>query len=336
MNSFTPFIYDLPEEKIAQRPVYPAHDAKLLVVDRKSGSLNSASYWELGDFLPTSTTLVFNNTKVLPARIFAANTRNKGEVEIVLLSVEDEEKNLWKALMRPLRRLKSGDTLIISGGCEAHFERREDRYGIISFPIEQKDFITYLWQHGRMPIPPYIRRGLSDEQDAIDYQTIFAKKEGSVAAPTASLHFSPELMQKLSKANFSSCEITLHVGGASIEAVWDGETLSAPAPERFFIEAKTVSVIDKAQYITAVGTTSVRALESYYSGVAPGDTSLFITPGYEFKRVNSLITNFHQPGTTHLLLVESFMGRELLKECYEYALKNNFRFLSYGDGMLIR
>jgi S-adenosylmethionine:tRNA ribosyltransferase-isomerase len=335
MNTFIPFTYDLPEEKIAQRPVYPAHCAQLLVVDRSSGAITSATYEALPELLPPTSTLVFNNTKVLPARIFAANARNKGEVEIVLLSVEDEEKNSWKALMRPLRRLKNGDTLIISGGCEARFERREDKYGIISFPIEQREFITYLWQHGRMPIPPYIRQGLSDEQDAIDYQTIFAKKEGSVAAPTASLHFSPELMGKLSMANFSSCEITLHVGGASIEAVWDGETLRAPATERFFIEAKTVSVIDSARHITAVGTTSVRALESYYSGVAPGDTSLFITPGYEFKRVNSLITNFHQPGTTHLLLVESFMGRELLKECYDYALKNNFRFLSYGDGMLI-
>lgn len=336
MSSIVPFMYDLPESKIAQRPVHPAHSAKLLIVERTSCKLSVATYGDLPELLVKDTTLVFNNTKVLPARIFATNRRSGGEIEIVLLSLIAGTGTQWKALMRPLKKLKDGDILQINEFNEATFIGRDGKYGIVQFSLSQSEFIKQLWKIGRMPIPPYIRRGLSDEQDNVDYQTIFAKKEGSVAAPTASLHFSPELMKKLADAHFVSREITLHVGSASIEAVWDGTTLSAPATEKYSIPEEIGEELKAARHITAVGTTSVRALESYCGGKTQEDTDLFITPGYEFKRVNSIITNFHQPGTTHLLLVESFLGRELLAECYAFALKNDFRFLSYGDGMLIK
>ena len=193
-----------------------------------------------------------------------------------------------------------------------------------------------------MPIPPYIRGGKSDEQDTLDYQTHFAKAagNGSIAAPTASLHFTPELVATIKSKGIQMINLTLHVGLASFLPLWNDsvENLTPPGKEEFVVEESTWQTISNHKStggrVIAVGTTVVRALESRVREME-GETELFITPGFDFKMVDAMVTNFHQPATTHLLLVEAFIGKNLLRESYEYAIRNDFRFLSYGDGMLL-
>lgn len=382
------YTYELPPERIAQRPCYPADSAKLLVIDRRSGELKSVVFRELPGFLSQRDLLILNNTKVIPARIFF----NIGDTEGELLIVRKIAPGLYECLGRPGKKLVNGASLTISAASASIQVRIYRSDGILenggaslaqffkaSLPADMQGTVISgllaecqkidfksgnflacftddsgtlidraLTEIGVMPIPPYIRDGHGDQQDQQDYQTLFAEEEGSVAAPTASLHFTQELLANIEQL-CSVDKITLHVGPASFRPVVRGAELVPPGQEFLHVESavmeKIAALRDAAEATStgtssrgrtiAVGTTVVRALESAARGELEGATELFIQPGFEFKAVDALITNFHQPGTSHLLLVEALLGRELLAKAYQFALDNGYRFLSYGDAMLI-
>lgn len=336
----SPFTYNLPAEKIAQRPVYPYDSAKLLLADTKNQNIKEDSFLNFADYLNSGDLLIFNNSAVIPARIFA-ELETGAAVEILLL--RRISSGQWLCLGKPMKKLIAGKKIKINKDLSAEVvERQGDYEALLKFSTnagpagEQEIFAA-----GCMPIPPYIRQGQGDQKDIEDYQTFFALNQGSVAAPTASLHFTENLFKKISAKNVQIDFLTLHVGKASFTQVFseaEPDKLVLPGSEEFTVSAELLASIKKTKAnggrVIAVGTTAVRALESSAEKLA-GETSLFITPGYKFKVIDAMITNFHQPGTTHLLLVEAFMGGELLQQTYSYALQNDFRFLSYGDGMMI-
>jgi S-adenosylmethionine:tRNA ribosyltransferase-isomerase len=334
------YSYELPKERIAQRPVYPYDQAKLLVINRAEKSLESTTFSNIGNYLNKNDLLVFNDSRVIPARFFG-----QGETgfncEILLLKKFSE--NSWEVMARPIKKFKIGSKINFSSGLFAIIrEKLTDKSVLLDFDsIEKnKSIEELLLENGKMPIPPYIRDGLSDEQDKIDYQTIFAKNSGSVAAPTASLHFTPQLINTLKEKDLRIETLTLHVGSASFLPITDESQveINTPGVETFEVSESLNFSIKKTKEannkVIAVGTTVVRALESFALNLS-NETDLFITPGFEFKICDHVVTNFHQPNTTHLALVEALTGRDLLAKAYTYALENDYRFLSYGDGMLI-
>ena len=300
---------------------------------------------ELHRWLGRGDLLIFNNTRVLPARLFGRFEPGGGACELLLL--RRVAPHVWRCMGRPLKKFRSGTSIALGGALQALVRSRCSDYEVeLEFSALGQDADAALRSQGIMPIPPYIRTGHGDEQDREDYQTIFASAEGSVAAPTAGLHFSPELMEALTGAGVESAYLTLHVGAASFLSLLpdpQSSELSPPGAEIYFPDPQLLARINAARAgggrIIAVGTTTVRALESMFrsesQSTAAQETSLFITPGFEFRAVDAVITNFHQPYTTHLLLVEALMGRALLERSYRFALEHAFRFLSYGDGMLI-
>lgn len=336
-----PFSYDLPKERIAQRPVHPPDDAKMLVVDRKSGTISDYRFADIGQFLRRGDRLAFNDTKVVPARLFG-KLDSSGGAQVELLLVEKITESRWSCIGRPLKKVRAvgrvrfGETLVADVvPTDGPLERI-----VVEFSTTENTHISMaIAQHGTMPIPPYIRGGHGDEQDETDYQSIFAKYSGSVAAPTASLHFTPELIDTLkSGVGVDVSTITLHVGTASFLPVVNDGVITPPSSEEFRIDPGSLAEIQATRSrggrVVAVGTTAVRALESSV-GATEGSTSLFIQPGYVFHVCDVVVTNFHQPGTTHLLLVEALLGKALLEKVYSHALAHDYRFLSYGDGMII-
>ena len=336
------YTYELPKERIAQRPCHPADHAKMLVIDRTSGALHDRCFYDLPDFLSANDRLVFNDTRVIPARLFGT-LDSSGQAAVELLLIEKITDARWVCIGRPLKKIRAkgkvrfGDTLWAEVVPD---DSATDRV-TVEFHTSQATHISMaIAAHGCMPIPPYIRGGRGDELDEVDYQTIFARNPGSVAAPTASLHFNEELMGRLSTdVRCAVSRITLHVGTASFLPVLDDGNLRPPGSERFHVTDEVTREMletrNSGGRVIAVGTTVVRAVESSARETDAEATELFITPGYRFQRVDSVITNFHQPGTTHLLLVEALLGRDLLARAYDHALANDYRFLSYGDGMLI-
>ena len=383
MDTLTPYTYDLPEERIAQRPVKPADQSKLLLVDRSTGAIGESRFANLAQFLKPTDLLVFNNTQVRPCRLFG-NSAGGGRVELFLL--KELADNNWLALARPKKRFKLGRVIefpeglraeaVEFGGVDGATSAQLGRLGESGEQLQVRLWSCYseltvaeaISRVACMPIPPYIRGGAGDKQDLEDYQTIFAENIGSVAAPTASLHFTPALVESLRLHGVKSEFLTLHVGppsflpvfrkdgGSSPDELSDREkgtelTFLPPGAEEYLFDPELIQRLvahrEAGGRVIAVGTTVVRALESSWllltkkEGGAPMpkrgfmETSLCITPGFKFGLVDGLITNFHQPGSSHLLLVESFLGRELLDRGYTFALNSDFRFLSYGDGSLI-
>ena len=327
-----PFNYSLPHDRIAQRPCSPADAAKMLVINRQQGTLSDSNFSSLAGFLKSGDLLIFNDSRVIPARLLG----RKSETEVELLLLERLSPATWLAIGRPLKRLKERSEITFSADLKAIVtaKPRPDRIEVTFYskglPASSEETLS----HGLMPIPPYIRNGLSDAQDLTDYQTIFARNEGSIAAPTASLHFTQSLFSKILDKGVEIDYLTLHVGLSSIKEVEPGK---APESEKFYISAELKDKILKykkqGRRIIAVGTTAVRALESMD---LEGQTSLFIQPGYNFKVIDCMITNFHMPLSTHLQLVEAFIGSEgLMVKTYQHALDSDYRFFSYGDGMLI-
>ena len=351
-----PFSYELPEARIAQRPISPPESAKMLVVRRDTGVIEDRHFSDLPTLLPAGTRFVFNDTRVIPARLFGVLGGALGEssppsgaaVEVLLVqrlpqNAGDLSSNAstWRCIGRPLKKIRKAATIWFSDRLIGEvLESPELESILVRFRSPKATQVEeLLLEHGCMPIPPYIRNGKGDELDKSDYQTIFADKPGSVAAPTASLHFSPILVENMKRQGFSLSFITLHVGTASFQPVLVNGELKPPATEALEVSESVVQEMRDTRAakckVVAVGTTVTRALESAALGVGSGATELFITPGHNFKSVDVLVTNFHQPGTTHLLLVEAFLGRELLERVYHHALKNDYRFLSYGDGMIV-
>ncbi|MEN9847147.1 MAG: hypothetical protein RIS36_2294 [Pseudomonadota bacterium] len=336
------YTYDLPKERIAQRPCHPADCAKMLVINRTTGEFHDRLFRDLPEFLSRKDRLVFNDTRVIPARLFGT-LDSSGKAAVELLLIERITDARWVCIGRPLKKIRAKGRVLFGETLWADViadDSLTDRVTVEFHTSDATEISMVIAGHGCMPIPPYIRGGRGDELDEVDYQTIFARNPGSVAAPTASLHFNEDLMGRLTgDVGCGVTRITLHVGTASFLPVLDNGKLRPPGSERFHVsDEATREVLETNKgggRVVAVGTTVVRALESSAREADADATELFITPGYSFKRVDSLITNFHQPGTTHLLLVEALLGRELLAKAYQHALANDYRFLSYGDGMCI-
>lgn len=331
--------YELPESFIAQNPTDPRDSAKLLVYNRQTKKTSFDIFKNLLSYLPKNSVLVFNQTKVIPARIIAQKPTG-GKVELLFIRKTDNT-----LVFLANKKLAVGMKLLVGMHSFMVKEKNENEYSLLpSFPIEK--YSNILKNIGITPIPPYIKHtSLSEKKLREEYQTVFAKTEGSVAAPTASLHFTEELMKKIEKAGHQIVFITLHVNLGTFAKLTEEHITSGKLHKEYYeISSGTAQKLNKARSenktIIAVGTTVVRALESASTAQGKikklsGTTDLFITEDYKLKFVNSLITNFHVPKSSLLMLVAVFTGRKKLFELYSMAQKNNFRFFSFGDGMLV-
>jgi len=328
------FDYYLPKELIAQYPLKEREEARLLVLHRKKKLIEHRLFRNITEYLNPSDLLVLNDTKVLPCRLFAKRATG-GKVEVLLLN--RKEGAVFKAMISP-GRVKLGEKILFPGAKITAEVRAKDE---IIFNTPDADKIYAL---GVMPLPPYIKRP-AQEQDNEYYQTVYAKKEGAVAAPTAGLHFTQALLKDIAKTGVGLVYLTLHVGLGTFRPVKTEDiTRHLMEPEYFEISDQAAIQIEaahkKKSRIIAVGTTSLKALETYAGGVQRGQTDLFIYPGYKFKLSNGLLTNFHLPKTTLFMLVCAFCaaggaGVELAKKAYQEAIERKYRFYSYGDAMLV-
>ncbi len=336
------FSYELPKELIAQDPLEDRSSSRLMLLDRVTGETGEARFRDIVSYLQEGDCLVLNNTKVIPARLFGARKETGGHVEILLLKREADD--IWETLARPGKKVRPGTRLVFGDGLlEAEvLEVVEDGNRRIRFYYEGI-FEEVLDQLGEMPLPPYITHKLKEKNR---YQTVYAKYDGSAAAPTAGLHFTPELLEEIRKKGVRIAEVTLHVGlgtfrPVKVEHVTDHHMHS----EYYEITKEAADTINGVKQaggrIICVGTTSCRTLESAadengYLNPCSGWTEIFIYPGYRFKIMDALITNFHLPESTLLMLVSAFAGREHVLAAYEKAVEEKFRFFSFGDAMFIR
>jgi S-adenosylmethionine:tRNA ribosyltransferase-isomerase len=342
------FDFELPTDLIALRPAVPRDHARLLVVD-SDGGLDDRTVSDLPDFLRPGDVLVFNDTRVIPARLFGVRTRDAHRVDVQATLLRRLSPHQWIALMKPGKRLRVGDRVSFGGGdaplMAAVEAKDEDGAVTLAFDLAGPALDAAVLQVGVMPLPPYIAAlRAEDEQDRRDYQTIYARQDGSVAAPTAGLHFTPELMAALRAKGIGSAYVTLHVGAGTFLPVKVDEI----ADHRMHAETGEVSAATAAQLnaaraaggrIVCVGTTSLRLLESATDEdgtVRPfaGDTAIFITPGYRFRAADVLMTNFHLPKSTLLMLVAAFVGMARMRDAYAHAIAEGYRFYSYGDAGL--
>lgn len=328
------FDYQLPEELIARYPVQPRHSARLMVLDRKNQSMNHDTFWNLPIYLNKGDLLVFNNSKVLPARLHGLKPTG-GKVEVLLTDFLSREE--WYALIGG-KGIKEG--MLINIGDELQVEVLQHlEGGKFRVRLHSEDPIKSIDRLGKIPIPPYLKRE-EEPLDKVYYQTVFAQIEGSIAAPTASLHFSEELLKRLDEHGIKRTFITLHISYGTFKPVKAEEVeLHRVDPEYVDVSEETVEAIKETKKaggrVVAVGTTVVRALET--AGYEPfrGWTDLYVYPGYNFRVVDALITNFHLPRSSLLFLVCAFGGQDFVLRAYNEAVKLRYRFYSYGDGMLL-
>jgi len=335
------FYFDLPEELIAQRPPEKRGTCRLLSLNRTSQEIEHHFMPDFPSLIPADALVVFNDTRVRKVRLFAESKATGGKVEIFLL--KHLPGNRWECMLSKAKKQKVGKEYLLPGRVEALIESQtEDNHRILKFSEPLSD--AYLDKWGHIPLPPYIKRP-DEKQDHLRYQTVFAKETGSAAAPTASLHFTPDILQELNNRGIESCFLTLHVGLGTFAPVRSENILDHKMHrEEFHIEEKTARAIEKAKKegrpVIAVGTTSLRALESAWDGrsLLRGwqSTDIFIYPGYEFSVVDGLFTNFHTPESTLLMLVSAFAGEDGIKKAYKEAIEHKYMFFSYGDSMLIQ
>jgi len=330
------FHFDLPEERIAQEPLADRAASRMLVVDRNTGAWQDRMFRDLPEQLSPGDLVVFNNTRVLPARLHGKRSGG-GLSETLLVKKVSDEPLRWEALVRPGRKMRVGDVVRYPGGLEAKVvERGEFGLRTLEFtPAE--DFYATVERIGRMPLPPYIKRSAGDE-DRERYQTVFARESGSAAAPTAGLHFTPKIVDAIRARGAKTAEVTLHVGLGTFQPV-HAETVEEHEmhAESFWISEETVQALRAAKRVIAIGTTCVRTLEHWArTGETSGETDIFIYPGLEFHCVSAILTNFHLPDSTLILLVAAFLGKEKTLAAYRHAIEQEYRFYSYGDCMLIR
>ncbi|MEY4875960.1 MAG: hypothetical protein RL708_1109 [Bacteroidota bacterium] len=343
------FIFDVPQNLIAQTPSKLREDAKLMVVNRKTGKIVHKHFKDIIDYFDDKDVMVINNTKVFPARMYGKKEKTGAKIEVFLLRELNESQRLWDVLVDPARKIRVGNKLYFGddGMLVAEVvDNTTSRGRTIRFLFDGTDeeFKKTLNAMGETPLPKYIKRKPTEE-DEERYQTVFAKHEGAVAAPTAGLHFSKTLMKRMEIKGIKFSEVTLHVGLGTFRSI-EVEDLSKHKmdAEFFEVDQTAVDMINKAKNegrrICAVGTTSMRSLESSITAQGmlkpqKGWTNLFIHPPHEFSIADSLITNFHLPKTSLLILVSAFAGYDLAMEAYQQAIKNKYRFYSYGDAMLV-
>lgn len=334
------FDYSLPKELIAQYPQEERDKARLLVLGRKQGTIEHRTFKDIIDYFKKDDLLVLNNTKVLPSRLTGSRITGR-KAELLLLDRKTDQT--FNVLIKP-NRIKAGEKIIFTPPLHA---RAGLNGGNITGTIGAKNEITFSCQDidrvynlGKMPLPPYIKRE-PEEIDSIYYQTVYAKEPGAVAAPTAGLHFTKDLIKKIGSLGIKTAYVTLHIGYATFKPVTTEDIAEHKMGREYFqINDEAITLLKqrepKGSRIFAVGTTSCRALEAYAScGTKEGYTDLFIYPGYEFQMADCLITNFHLPRTTLFMLVCAFAGEKLIKKAYQEAIDKKYRFYSYGDAMLI-
>ncbi len=343
------FIFDVPQNLIAQNPTKNREDSKLMVVDKKTGKIQHKHFKDILDYYNDKDVMVLNNTKVFPARMYGRKEKTGAKIEVFLLRELNQNQRLWDVLVDPARKIRVGNKLYFGedGMLVAEVvDNTTSRGRTIRFLFDgtNEEFKKVITEMGETPLPKYIKRKPTEE-DAERYQTVFAKHEGAVAAPTAGLHFSKTLMKKLEIKGINFAEVTLHVGLGTFRSI-EVEDLSKHKMDAEFFEVnqEAVDIINKAKSngkrICSIGTTSMRALESSVTAQGllkpqSGWTNLFIHPPYDFSIADSMITNFHLPKTSLLILTSAFAGYELAMEAYQVAMKNKYRFYSYGDAMLI-
>lgn len=335
MYSLSDFDFELPETLIAQYPLEKRSASRLLVVHDEQ--LTDSHFHHLIDYLDKDDLLVFNNTRVLKARFFGVKATG-GKIEILIERILDNRTALAK--IRASKSPKDNSTILIDGQLDVTVQGRQGEFYILRFP---SDIFAILEQYGHLPLPPYIDRA-ADAYDETRYQTVFAREPGAVAAPTAGLHFDEELLDRLEQKGIRTAYLTLHVGAGTFQPV-RSENLSEHKmhTEWYTIPQETVDAVRAAkaagQKVVAVGTTSLRALESASRTgqlvAGSNETDLFITPGYRFRTVDHLVTNFHLPKSTLLMLVSAFAGYERIRKAYAHAIAQRYRFFSYGDAMLL-
>ena len=336
------FDFDLPEELIAQTPLKDRTSSRLLVVDKTTHTIEDKHFSDLLDELEAGDTLVVNNTRVLPARLYGTKEETGAHIEVLLLSNTEGDK--WETLVKPAKRMKVGSVVSFGDGRlkATVIEELEQGGRIIEFSYEGV-FLEVLESLGEMPLPPYIKERLEDKER---YQTVYAKENGSAAAPTAGLHFTEELMQQIRDKGVNIVPVTLHVGlgtfrPVSVDSLEDHKMHS----EYYNVSKETADMIEATKKagkrVIAVGTTSIRTLETVARNnngrVVPvsGWTDIFISPGYEFRVVDAFVTNFHLPKSTLVMLVSAYLGREFTLEAYQHAIEERYRFFSFGDAMFV-
>ncbi len=346
------FDYELPADLIAQMPANKRENSRMLVLNRKNNSYIDKHFFDICDYFDENDVLVLNDTKVLPARLYGSKDTG-AKIEVFLLEKDEKRSNkgeYWSALIKPSKKVKPDTLIKISEELSARIDKKleDDGEWLIEL-IFNGDLFEILHKIGNIPLPPYIERKLQTQDlknfDMQRYQTVYAKDEGSVAAPTAGLHFTNEILDKLKNKGVQIAYVTLNVGLGTFRPVKCKNILEHKMhSETFHISKETSDIINKAidegKKITAVGTTSVRTLETAYSKfgkICPctDHSELFIYPPYEFKVVDRLLTNFHLPKSTLLMLVSAFAQKKFVFECYKHAVESKYRFFSYGDCMLI-
>ncbi len=335
------FYYDLPQEMIAQTPLEDRTASKLMVLDRETHEITHKHFYDIVDYLNPGDCLVMNNTRVIPARLYGVKEGSGGKIEFLLLKRINIDT--WEVILRPGKKAKVGSRFIFGDGLLAAevIEVRDDGNRIVKFEFDG------VWEEildtlGEMPLPPYIKEKLKDKDR---YQTVYSKIEGSAAAPTAGLHFTDELLEKIKQKGIKTAFVTLHVGLGTFRPVSvDNIEEHHMHSEYYEVSKETAEIINETRKqggrIIAVGTTSVRTLESVATddGTIPvqsGDTQIFIYPGYKFKVIDALITNFHLPESTLLMLISALYDREHIMDAYQVAIAENYRFFSFGDAMFI-
>lgn len=334
--------YDLPEELIAQDPLEDRSSSRLMVLDRQTGDVEHRHFTDILEYLHPGDCLVINNTKVIPARLFGVKEDTQAKIEVLLL--KRKENDIWETLVKPGKKAKLGTKLVFGDGLLTAevVDVVEEGNRLIQFHYDGI-FEEILDQLGQMPLPPYITHQLKDKNR---YQTVYAKYDGSAAAPTAGLHFTKELLQKVKDMGVDIAEVTLHVGLGTFRPVKVENVLDHHMHSEFYmVSQEAADKINRAKEsghrVIAVGTTSTRTLEAAADEngrlhETSGWTEIFIYPGYQFKVIDALITNFHLPQSTLVMLVSALAGREHVLHAYEIAVKERYRFFSFGDAMLIK
>lgn len=334
--------YDLPEELIAQDPLEDRSSSRLMVLDRQTGDVEHRHFTDILEYLHPGDCLVINNTKVIPARLFGVKEDTQAKIEVLLL--KRKENDIWETLVKPGKKAKPGTKLVFGDGLLTAevVDVVEEGNRLIQFHYDGI-FEEILDQLGQMPLPPYITHQLKDKNR---YQTVYAKYDGSAAAPTAGLHFTKELLQKVKDMGVDIAEVTLHVGLGTFRPVKVENVLDHHMHSEFYmVSQEAADKINRAKEsghrVIAVGTTSTRTLEAAADEngrlhATSGWTEIFIYPGYQFKVIDALITNFHLPQSTLVMLVSALAGREHVLHAYEIAVKERYRFFSFGDAMLIQ
>jgi S-adenosylmethionine:tRNA ribosyltransferase-isomerase len=337
------FDLEIPEELIADNPSKQRDNAKLMVLNRKDMTIEHKKFKDIVDYFKKGEVLVLNNTKVYPARLFAKKDKSDAKVEVFLL--RELANNLWEAMVKPARKVRIGNKLILSDDitCDV-IDNTVSGGRVLRFDYDQQALYSFIDKNGFCPLPPYIHRDPVDS-DKARYQTVYAEERGSVAAPTAGMHFTKPLLKKIEAKGVHIANITLHIGLGTFKPILvEDLTRHNMDSEYYSVPPETATIINKAKdkrkKITVVGTSAIRTLETvvvsgFQITAKQGWTDKFIYPPYEFKMADKLITNFHQPQSTLMMLVSAFANKDFVRQAYEEAIKKKYSFYSYGDAMLI-